>query len=121
MSHTGTTETGTAPRLLAKARQMDPPTTTPVGTPTTMPTTANVVACQATVEATWPFTNPTTFSNPTSRRRCDTLTTSRWSSVAAPNTAKMAPKIRGKLTASPKLMSDVGVTARVVSDRYLSK
>jgi hypothetical protein len=35
MSHTGT-----APRLVAKARHMDPPTTTPVGTPITMPATA---------------------------------------------------------------------------------
>ena len=61
---------------------------------------------------------PPPSADPTSRRRRDTLTTSRWSSVAAPNTAKMAPKMSGKLTASPKLMSEVGVTARAVSDRY---
>jgi hypothetical protein len=45
MSHTGT-----APRLAAKARHMDPPTT-PVGTPITMPATARAVACQATTMA----------------------------------------------------------------------
>ena len=88
----------------------------------TMPTRANVVACQATVEATWRLTNPSTLRSPISRRRCATLTTSRWSSVAALNSANMAPKMSGKLTASPKLMSEVGVMARLVSDRYpLSK
>ena len=84
----------------------------------TIPTRANVVACQATVETTWPFTNPSTLSSPTSRRRRDTLTTSRWASVAAPNTANIAPKISGKLTASPKLTSDVGVTGRGAIDGY---
>ena len=121
MSQSGTTETGTAPRLLANASHTARPTTIPTGTPITMPATASVVACQATVEATWRFTNPTTLRSPTSRRRRDTLTTSKWSSVAAPNTANMAPKMSGKLTASPKLMSEVGVTARVVIDRYRSR
>ena len=121
MSQIGTTETGTAPRLFANACHTTRPTTTPTGTPITMPTAAIVVACQATLEATWRFTNPTTFKRPTSCRRRDTLTTSKWSRVAAPNTAKMAPNMSGKLTASPKLMSEVGVTARVVTDRYSLK
>ena len=121
MSQTGTTETGTAPRLLAKASHTARPTTIPTGTPITMPAPASVVACHATVEATWWFTNPTTLRSPTSRRRRDTLTTSRCSIVAAPKSANMAPKIKGKLTASPKLMSEVGVRARVVIDRYWSR
>ena len=84
----------------------------------TMPIRANVVACQATAEATWRFTNPSTFRSPISRRRRDTLTTRRWASVAAPNTANMAPKMSGKLTASPKLTREVGVMASAVVDRY---
>jgi hypothetical protein len=40
-------------------------------------TSANVVACQATADATWAFTNPSAFKSPVSRRRRETLTTSR--------------------------------------------
>ena len=77
ISHIGTTETGTIPRLLPKAVQTALPTTIPNGTPMTIPTKANVVACQATTEATWPLTSPNAFKSPISRRRRDTLTTSR--------------------------------------------
>ena len=76
-SQTGTTETGTAPRLSANAFHVARPATTPRGTPTTIPTRASVVACQLTAEATWRFTNPSTFKSPTSRRRRETLTASR--------------------------------------------
>ncbi len=39
MTHTGTTEKGTAPRLVAKARHTAAPATIPRGTPTTIPAT----------------------------------------------------------------------------------
>ena len=61
--------------------------------------------------------SPVPSTDPTSRRRRETLTTSRWSNVAAPNRANMAPKMSGKLTASPKLISEVGATASAVTDR----
>ena len=76
-SQIGTTETGMTPRLVANTLHIEPPATMPNGTPTTIPTRANVVACQATADATWPFTNPSAFNSPVSRRRRDTLTTSR--------------------------------------------
>jgi hypothetical protein len=114
-------ETGTTPRLLANALHIVRPATIPRGTPITIPTRANVVDCQTTAEATWRFTNPSTFRSPISRRRRDTLTTSRCVSVAAPNTANIAPKMSGKLTASPKLMRDVGMMAGVAIDEYESR
>ncbi len=43
-SQIGTTETGTAPRLLANAPHTSRPATTPSGTPITIPIRANVVA-----------------------------------------------------------------------------
>ena len=118
VSRNGTTATGTTPRLFAKAFHTVLPTTNPSGTPRTTPTAANVVACQETAETTWRFTKPSTFSSPTSRRRRDTLTTSRWASVAAPNTASIAPKMRGKLTASPKLTREVGARGSEAIDGY---
>ena len=120
MNVTGTTALGTTPRLLANRFQVALPSTTPSGSPMTMPTTARVVARQATEAMTWPFTNPRAFKRPTSRRRRATLTTSRCVRVAAPNTASMVPKMRGKLTASPKLTSDVGVIGTVAIDGQAS-
>jgi hypothetical protein len=43
-------------------------------------------------------------------------TTSKWTSVAAPDKANIPPKISGKLTASPKLTRDVGVIGSAVID-----
>ena len=49
-----------------------------------------------------------TFSRPASARRRLTLTSSRWTRVAAPNSDSATPNSSGKLTASPKLISPVG-------------
>ena len=121
VSRIGTTVTGTAPRLLANVFHTPRPTINPSGTPTTTPTRANVVACHETVETTWRLTNPRTFKSPTSRRRRDTLTTSRCASVAAPNTASMAPKMSGKSTASPKLTREVGAWGCDVIEGYAAR
>ena len=104
----GRTVSGMTPRLFAKAFHTVRPTTRPSGTPMTTPTPASVVACQDTVDTICPLTKPSTFSRPISRRRRDTLTTRRCASVAAPKTASMAPKMSGKLTASPKFTREVG-------------
>src|ERR1039458_1740428 len=81
--------------------------------PTTIPTRATVAACQHTAAPTWPLTNPSALRRPISRRRRATLTTSRCMSVAAPNNASMNPTMSGKFTASPKLISEMGVVGRV--------
>src|SRR5579863_924987 len=112
MTELGTTDTGTAPRLFANAIQTARPVTTPKGTPATIPIKATVVACQDTVAPTWRFTKPSTFRRPISRRRRLTLTASKCASVAAPNKARIAPKMSGKLTASPKLIKEIGVIAK---------
>ena len=91
---TGTTATGTDAEVVGEGVPHVLPSTTPNGTPTTIPTGPDVVACQATVETTWPLTKPSTLSSPTSRRRRETLTTSRWARVAAPKTASIAPKMQ---------------------------
>ena len=80
-----------------------------------------MVACQETVDTTWRLTKPRTFKSPTSRRRRDTLTTSRCASVAAPNTASIAPKMSGKSTASPKLTREVGARGCEVIDGYAAR
>ena len=121
VSSNGTTATGTTPRLFAKMFHTVLPTTNPSGTPTTTPTRANVVACQETVETTWWLTKPRTLRSPTSLRRRDTLTTRRCASVAAPNTASIAPKMSGKLTASPKLTREVGARGCEVIDGYAAR
>ena len=113
ISATGTVATGTAPRLVANAFHTTWPRATPKGTPTTIPTSATVVACQHTAAPTWLFTSPSPLRSPISRRRRATLTTRRWSNVAAPNNAKTKPRIKGKLTASPKLTNDVGTVGRL--------
>ena len=87
----------------------------------TIPTRVNVVACQLTAEITWRLVNPSTFKSPVSLWRRDTLTTSKWASVAAPKIATIAPKINGKLIASPKLIRDVGVTGSVAYNGYVSQ
>ena len=103
---------------MANTRQTSRPATTPSGTPITSPTTATVVACQQTAAAIWLRTNPITFSSPVSLRRRVTVTSSRCTSVAAPNSDSIAPNSSGKLTDSPKLTSSVGLTGRATSLRY---
>ena len=49
-----------------------------------------------------------TFSRPAWARRRLTLTSSKWTRVAAPNSDSATPNSSGKLTASPKLISSVG-------------
>jgi hypothetical protein len=106
---------------LAKASHTARPSTVPRGIPTTTPTGAIAVACQAKVATIWLLTKPSALSSPISRRRRDTLTTSRWTSVAAPDTANIPPKMSGKLTASPKFTREVGIMGRAVMERYAAK
>ena len=103
MSQTGTTATGTTPTWLAKKSHVTLPTIKPIGTPMMIPTRAKVVACELTVQTTWPFTNPSTFKSPVSRRRRETLTTNRWASVAAPKTATIAPNMSRKVDSLAKI------------------
>ncbi len=70
----------------------------PSGTPAAIPTSATTVACQLTTAATWRRRNPSTFSSPASVRRRFTLTSSRCSMVAAPNSDSATPNSSGKLT-----------------------
>ena len=72
MSQTGTTETGTTPKLLAKRSHVTLPATKPIGTPIRIPTNAKVVACQLTAQMTWLLTNPSTLRSPVSLRRRET-------------------------------------------------
>ena len=109
----GTTGTGTTPKFVANTRQSTLPAAMPIGAPTAIPTSATVVACQQTAAATWRRTNPSDFSSPVSRRRLATLTSSRCTMVAAPNSDRATPNSSGKLTDSPKLTSTVGLAGPV--------
>jgi len=112
------TGTGTTPKFVANTRHRVRPTAMPIGAPITIPIRATVVACQQTAAATWRRTNPSDFSSPISRRRRATLTSSRCTMVAAPNSDSATPNSSGKLTDSPKLTSTVGLAGREVKSRY---
>ena len=101
-----TTGTGTMPKFVANTRHSSLPAAIPAGKPMTIPTSVTPVACQQTAAATWRRTNPSTFSNPVSRRRLATLTSSRCTIVAAPNIDMATPNSSGKFTDSPKLTSE---------------
>jgi len=114
-----TTATGTTPKLVANTRHSTLPAAIPVGAPTAIPVTATAVACQQTAAAIWRRTNPSALSNPASTRLLATLTSSRCSSVAAPNTESVTANSSGKFTDSPKLTSSFGSAGRYVSVGYL--
>jgi len=79
----GTTGTGRPPRLLAKVLHTGPTGDHAQGYAEDRADTAKVVACQATTEATDLSQNPRHLHRAISRRRRDTLTTSKWAKVAA--------------------------------------
>ena len=79
------------------------------------------MACQETVETTWRLTKPRTFKSPTSRRRRDTLTTSRCGQRRRTEDGQHRPKMSGKLTASPKLIREVGAMGAEVIDGYAAR
>src|SRR6185437_13960089 len=115
-----TTATGTTPKLVANTRQSTLPVAMPSGAPTAIPTSATTVACQQTAAATWRRTNPSALSSPASTRLLATLTSSRCSSVAAPNTESATANRSGKFTDSPKLISTVGSAGRYVRSGNLA-
>src|SRR6266566_5285932 len=114
-----TTVSGTTPKFVANTRQAILPAATPSGTPAAIPTSATAVACQLTTAATWYRTNPSTFSKPASARLRVTLTSSRCTIVAAPNSTSIPPNSSGKSTDSPKLTSSAGSSGGATYGRYL--
>ena len=110
VSTVGTTVTGTAPRSSAKAFHAARPATKPSGTPTTTPIEGQRGGLprnrrhDLAVDESQDLQEPDLSAPPRHAHH------SRCASVAAPNTASIAPKMSGKSTASPKLTREVGAT-----------